>query len=101
MRNRIRHGHNAHEPKHAVVIALHHRAAIRLIPAIVVLHVVLPVAVGFPHVDLGAGHGGAGGSFDGAQDEQGGAGGVSGDGGARGEVGSVVGVKGAEDGAFG
>lgn len=101
VRNRIRDGHNRTEPKDALLITLHDSASVRLVPAVVVLHVVFAVAVRFPHVDLDAGDGRAGGGFDGAEHEEGRAGWVGGDGGARREGGGVVGVEGTEDGAFG
>lgn len=100
IRNRIRHGNNRLEPKRAILTTQHHRPTIRLIPAVLVLHIIFALGVRFPDVDFNAGDGGAGCGFHGAEDEQGGAVGVGGYAVSRGEVRGVVGVEGAEDGAF-
>jgi hypothetical protein len=84
VRNRIRHGHDALEPKHAALVARHNGAPIGVGAAIGILHVVFAVGVCFPDVDLGARHGVAGRSFQRADDEQRRARGVCGDAGPRG-----------------
>lgn len=79
---------------------MHHSSLIRLLAALI-LHVVFPVAVCFPDVDLDAFHWLSVGVFDGADDEAGLAGRVVGDLSAVGFGDGVVRVEGPEDGAFG
>ena len=54
MRNRIWHRHNRMEPEHTFLITVYNSSPIRFAAPILVLHVVLPVAVGFPDIDLDA-----------------------------------------------
>lgn len=100
IRNRIRHGHDPFEPKHALVIALNHCPAICFIAASLVLHVIFAMRISFPDIDFHAGYGLSRRRFDGAEDEEGLAIGIGGYVGSRGGGGCVVGVKGAKDCAF-
>lgn len=56
MRNRIRHGHDRLEPKHALAITAQDRAAVGPL-AVRMLHVVEALAVSLPDVDFHALHG--------------------------------------------
>ena len=79
---------------------MHHGPLIRALAA-GVLHVVESLTVGFPDVDFDSFDGGAGGGFEGAEDEAGFAVRVVGDLRAVGLGLGFVGVEGAEDCAFG
>lgn len=70
IRDRIRHRHNRIEPKHALGISVNHRAPIRLVAPVLVLHIVLAVAVRFPHVNFDAADCSARRGFHGAQHEK-------------------------------
>ena len=68
--NRIRHGYNPFEPKHTLIVTRNHCAAIGLVAAVLILHIVLAVGIRFPDVDFDAGDWGPGCGFHSAEDKQ-------------------------------
>lgn len=97
----IGYGHDALEPKYAVLVAFYDSTSVCFISPVFILHIVFALAVCFPHIDFDVGYGVAGCGLDGAKDEERCTSGVGRDGAAIGVCGRVMGVEGPEDCAFG
>ena len=99
IRDTIRHRHNRLEPKHTLLITMHHSPLIRPLSTRI-LHIIEALAVRFPNIDLDVFDWFAVCVFDVAEDEAGFAVGVVGDDAAVWCDLGFVGVEGAEDCAF-